>query len=353
MYRFESIVDVHLEITSKCNVRCPQCPRNADDGATNPELPEVELTLEGLRRIFSPSFLAQLRNITICGNYGDPAVARDSLAAVGYFRAANGTLGIQINSHGSARPPVWWSELGRLGITCHFSIDGLEDTNHLYRRGTNWGTILRNARAFIDAGGYAVWDYVVFAHNEHQVNEARELSVALGFRKFVPKKTPRFLRNGRMISGVNVPGKKGTLPQQLGLPKAAHYQNEALRRMNEDIKGPVDYERYIENTSITCKAVAKSGIYVSAEGLVFPCCYLGHVYPARQNPAAAQIAGVLERLPGGKSSISALLHPLEDVVNGPFFQIIVPNGWRMGRDARLRVCSQQCGEYDLLSAQRS
>lgn len=43
MYRFESIVDVHLEITSKCNVRCPQCPRNADDGATNPELPEVEL----------------------------------------------------------------------------------------------------------------------------------------------------------------------------------------------------------------------------------------------------------------------------------------------------------------------
>lgn len=352
MYQVDSIVEVHLEITSKCSVRCPQCPRNSDGGVTNPGLPEVELTFEDVQYIFSPSFLAQLRSIVICGNYGDPAVARDTLPVVEYFRSANSALKIQINSHGSARPTNWWSELGRLGTTCHFSIDGLEDTNHIYRRGTHWGTIVRNACAFIDAGGDAVWDYVVFAHNEHQVDEARALSVELGFKKFVPKKTVRFLRDGKMVSDMPVFGRNGAKAFHLRLPRSARYQNDVLRKMNEEIKCRSQYEQYLENTPINCKAIAQGGIYISAEGLLFPCCYLGHVYPARHNPAASQLADLVNRLPGGKSSICALLRPLEEIVNGPFFQTVVPDGWSAGANVRTRTCSQQCGEYDLLSAQR-
>jgi MoaA/NifB/PqqE/SkfB family radical SAM enzyme len=353
MYQIGSIVEVHLEITSKCSARCPQCPRNSDIGVTNPELPEVELTLEDVKCIFCPSFLGQLRCVAICGNYGDPAVARDTLPVVQYFRSANSALVIQINSHGSVRPAAWWKELGRLGITCHFSIDGLEDTNHIYRRGTRWSTIIRNARTFISAGGRAIWDYLIFAHNEHQVDEARALSVEFGFERFVPKKTARFLRDGKMVSEMPVFDKNGALSLNLSLPKSARYQNDVLRRMNEEIKSRSAYEYYIENTPITCKAASKGGIYVSAEGLVFPCCYLAHVYPARHNPAASQMADVLNRLPGGKSSISALLHPLEEIVSGPFFQTTVPDGWRAGANVRMRTCSQQCGGYDLLSAQRS
>ena len=46
-----------------------------------------------------------------------------------------------------------------------FAIDGLEDTNHIYRRNTDWVKIVQNATAYIAAGGRAEWDFIVFAHN--------------------------------------------------------------------------------------------------------------------------------------------------------------------------------------------
>jgi MoaA/NifB/PqqE/SkfB family radical SAM enzyme len=350
MYNIDSIVDVHLEITSKCSVRCPQCPRNTDAGVTNPLLPQVELALDDVKKIFRRCFVAQLQRVTFCGNYGDPAVAQDTLSVAAYFRENNNRLQIQMNSHGSARSSTWWRDLAALGVICHFSIDGLKDTNQIYRRGTHWETVIRNALAFIEAGGIAVWDFIIFAHNEHQIEDARALSIELGFKGFVQKKTVRFMREGKMISGVPIYDKHGAITTKLGLPSSVLHQNDALKRMDEEIRSRSDYQHYIENTPISCKAVVKRGIYVSAEGLVFPCCYLGHIYPARSNMGASQMANVLDCLPGGRPSVSAFLHPLEEIVGGPFFQKIVPEGWRNGR-ARLRTCSQQCGAYDLLSAQ--
>ena len=43
-------------------------------------------------------------------------------------------------------------------------------------------------------GGIAQWDYIVFKHNEHQVEEARKLSKELGFFEFQIKKTSRFFK---------------------------------------------------------------------------------------------------------------------------------------------------------------
>jgi MoaA/NifB/PqqE/SkfB family radical SAM enzyme len=262
MYDLSSIIEVHLEITSKCSVRCPQCPRNSDLGVTNPNLPEVELRLADVRHIFSEQFLSQLLQITICGNYGDPTAAQDTLAVVEYLRAGNKGVQLQVNSHGSTRSIDWWRDLGAVGVRCHFSIDGLKDTNHVYRRGTHWDAIIRNVRAFIEGGGTAVWEFLVFAHNEHQVQEARALSVSLGVKHFVVKKTVRFMREGRMIADMPMHSKSGTPLGVLSLPTSIQYQNAVLRRMSSEIIGRAEYETYIENTPIRCKAVQKRGIYI-------------------------------------------------------------------------------------------
>ena len=39
---FEELKMVHLELTDKCNARCPQCARNDCGGPVNPTLPQVE-----------------------------------------------------------------------------------------------------------------------------------------------------------------------------------------------------------------------------------------------------------------------------------------------------------------------
>ena len=92
-----------------------------------------------------------------------------------------------MNTNAGARDEVWWTKLaetfGRMG-TVIFSVDGLADTNHLYRQGVSWKAVERSMDAFIEAGGRARWDFLVFEHNQHQVEEARALSEQKGFEKF-------------------------------------------------------------------------------------------------------------------------------------------------------------------------
>jgi hypothetical protein len=113
-----------------------------------------------------------------------------------YLREVNPNIMLGIHTNGSLRSKSFWTELGtvlnRSGDYCRFGIDGLEDTNHIHRVNTIWDLIMKNSKAFIDAGGNADWEYLIFEHNEHQVEEAKELSEKLGFKKFIPKVSRRF-----------------------------------------------------------------------------------------------------------------------------------------------------------------
>ena len=59
----------------------------------------------------------------------------------------------------------------------------------MYRVNSNFKTIMKNAKAFINAGGNARWDYLIFDHNEHQIDEAKVLAKKLGFSEIIFKKT--------------------------------------------------------------------------------------------------------------------------------------------------------------------
>ncbi len=169
LYRYDELRIVHLELTHRCNAACPMCARNIHGGAVNPDMPLSELTQADVEAILRPDFIAQLKRIYACGNYGDPIVARDSLDVFRYLRRHGPGLHLDLHTNGSARRPEWWRELAAILKSgphyLRFGIDGLEDSNHLYRRGTDWKTIMRAAEAFIGAGGRAEWDFLVFRHN--------------------------------------------------------------------------------------------------------------------------------------------------------------------------------------------
>ena len=87
MYRYEDIEAVHLEITQKCQAACPMCDRNMNGGEDNPHITNAELSFEDCQTIFPPEFIKQLKTMYMCGNLGDPIVARDSLEVFDYFRS--------------------------------------------------------------------------------------------------------------------------------------------------------------------------------------------------------------------------------------------------------------------------
>jgi sulfatase maturation enzyme AslB (radical SAM superfamily) len=131
----------------------------------------------------------------MCGNYGDPAAAPECIEIFKYFRQVNNSIRLCMHTNGGLRNTSWWRELGSVlsefGDECYIGIDGLKDTNHIYRVNTDFDKIMKNASAFIAAGGKAHWEFLVFEYNEHQVEEARRIASDMGFVGFRTKVSHR------------------------------------------------------------------------------------------------------------------------------------------------------------------
>ncbi len=283
MYNYHDIKQVHLEITQKCQAACPMCDRNEEGGADNRHITNAELSLEDCQRIFTVDFIKQLSTMYMCGNLGDPIVAKDTLDIFRYFRSCNDKMWLSMNTNAGAKDEAWWKELarvlGRMG-TVIFSVDGLRDTNHLYRQNVVWDNVERNMRAFISAGGRARWDFLIFAHNEHQVEEAKEFSKELGFEKFQAKKTGRFITGkGEKKDTHQAKNRKGIETQLIEKPKQSSNQNLALLKQKEIEKTYGSMREYYDSCNIKCKVAEEKNIFITAEGLLMPCCWTaGRMY---------------------------------------------------------------------------
>lgn len=346
MLPYNGIKVVHLEVTSKCNARCPQCPRNIGGVDVNPSLPIADLTLDDAVQLFPEPFVNQLTELYMCGVYGDAVAAQDTLAIFKYLRSISKNIKLKIHTNGSARPPKWWEDLAATNVSVRFAIDGLESTNHLYRVGTKWSTIMQNAKTFIEAGGVAEWTYIIFKHNEHQVEEAQKLSKELGFKKFIVKKTKRFHNaiKGDQIDSTPVLNRNHDVSYSIEPPENPAYKIALTEPWTKN--DPQAYLDYILNTPISCKAIEERMIYVSSEGLVMPCCWIGGIYPETPNFKTRQIWEMIDALPEGKESLNGLKHSIKDIVEGEFFTSMIPSRWASAtsKDQRLMVCATTCGK---------
>ena len=328
------------------------CLRTVCGGETNPQLPLVELSLSDIQNIFKPEFIRQLNRMFICGNYGDPIAAKDTLEVYKYFRQENPNIRLDMFTNGSARPETWWQELAKVIDCIHFSIDGLEDTNHLYRRGTHFPTIMKSIKAYIGNGGKAVWDFIVFRHNEHQIEEVKKLSEELGFQKLNIKKTGRFFSNTRMqVKDKQVVfTKSGEVDYYIEMPLNEKYQNQALAKEMALVEKYGSLEKYLDKTPIRCKVDEEKSMYLSAVGHAFPCCWTGNqLYPWYFPEKKSYMWKLVNELENGIDDLDTKVHSLESVVNGPFFQKIMENSWERQsiKEGRPKCCAKTCGtEFD-------
>ena len=357
MYSYESIRVVHLENTQNCQASCPMCDRNQNGGAVNPHIDLSELTLEDAKRIFEPEFIAQLKTMYMCGNLGDPIVARDTLEIFKYFREHNKDMWLSMNTNGGARDAEWWRELantfGRMGAVI-FSVDGLRDTNHIYRQGVSWDAVSRSMKAFTDAGGRARWDFLIFEHNQHQVEAAKVIANAYGCEKFVAKKTGRFLTaTSEKKEEHQAVSRKGKETAKLKKPDEK-YQNAAIKQYDAVKEKHGTMDAYYDRAEIHCKVKDEGNLFITAEGLAMPCCWTaGRMYKWwHKDPKQEQIWNFIDAA-GGKDAISAKKHGLRAVFETGMFESI-ENSWTKSSvaEGKLKVCSMKCGkEFDPFGSQ--
>lgn len=235
----KNIAVLHLEPTTNCNAACPQCRR------TIKEFVSAELSIDDVTRIFSVEFIKSLDKIFMCGNLGDPAAAKDTIEIFKFFRKLNPDIVLGMNTNGGIRTTKWWKELAHVMSNPQdyvvFSIDGLADTNHIYRKNVVWDRVMNNATSFINAGGNAHWDMLVFEHNEHQVDLVEQLAIDMKFSWFRAKVSKR--HTTIPVSWLN--------PPRNWIDPVVSY-------------GDID-----------CHALKENSIFVDAQGNFFPCCWLG------------------------------------------------------------------------------
>jgi MoaA/NifB/PqqE/SkfB family radical SAM enzyme len=268
MIKYEEIQHVHLELSTRCNAACPECPRNLQgiNGIID-DFPICDLTLSQAKRIFTLPFLQQLQVILINGNYGDFITCIEALSIIEYFRNANSNLQITIQTNGSGQPKIW-QKLAELNVHVQYNIDGNKDTNHLYRQNTNFDLIIKNAKTFIDAGGHAVWRLIKFDFNKTQLEEIQQLSQTLGFKDFF------VIDDGR--DSYHVFNKDRTYNFSVGNPnQPKDFQQLVDMYHSTKTSDKTAMYKNIQAKKINCKARKEKSIYVAANGEVYPCCWTG------------------------------------------------------------------------------
>lgn len=236
-----------MEITSLCNAACPQCSRFVGDDI-NPDISLSELSLADVQSRLSEQFVKNLDKMFMCGNYGDPVASKHTLDVYRWFRQVNPDVTLGMNTNGGLKTHSWWQELGQMLNRQRdyvvFSIDGLADTNHIYRRNVDWQRLMSNAKSFIAAGGRAHWDMLIFRHNEHQVEQARQLATDMGFTEFRCKVSRRF--TSRPVDYLQPP-----------------------------VNYHADFHSTDDITQIDCSAYNERSIYMDYTGTILPCCWIG------------------------------------------------------------------------------
>ena len=333
---------LQIDITSKCNLMCPQCGR-VDNGKLNPILPLMELSPEDYDIIFTQNCPPQLEEVILNGNYGDPTASK----YIDYLieQTENKNIRLKIFTNGSLRTSDWWKNLGkkfnRTNSRVVFSIDGLKDTNSIYRVNSNFDRIMENVKSFITAGGKARWDFLVFEHNRHQVETAKELAKKLGFIKFQVKYTTRFLSQhlGSEASknSQQVYNRKKKKYYEI---KEASNNNPFNQILKEKYKG--SYSNFLNDTPIDCKYKNWKALFIDFSMRIYPCCWIGE-FP--YSPSKKELFNRTTKK--YRLNFNSLKHySLEEILNHKWFSHDLTDSWNNRIDdpinPRWTKCSKTC-----------
>jgi MoaA/NifB/PqqE/SkfB family radical SAM enzyme len=361
MFNYNNIDEYQLEITSYCNAACPQCPRNHNGYGTNELMPLIHLPRDVIDQAFTPELCNRLRQIFFCGSYGDPIMHPDFLDILRDFRKKNPTLWLYFHTNGGAHTADFWKEIAHIikGYgQIDFGIDGLEDTLHLYRKNVKYHRVIENAQAFIQAGGRAQWNFIVFKHNEHQVEAAQEIGKTLGFFNVLIRKTGRFFNHNTVEEMLSWPVKDrtGKLEYTLEPPVNEKYRNQSMLFLPNLKQEYINIQDYFDTTEIKCDSLLGKKVVINAEGLVLPCNFFNHnLYDQRFYDRSAlpgsndlsfvngnnQVRQFLEKF--GLEDLNIKNRSLIDIFSNTVWHELVESWNKTLSQGRLFECAMTCG----------
>ena len=271
----------HIEISSKCTLRCPRCSRQeVPDSLVN-----TELDLEFFKRNFTAEFVQDnVEKITFCGDDGDPIYAHDLVAVISYIKSIK-PVEIVIVTNGSHKKASWWKELGTvLGSkdSVHFSVDGYDNvSNNLYRVNSDYDSIVHGITSLREASGcQIVWATIAFKFNQEHLDSMKEFAQSIGVDRFQLTKSTKF---GSVYPsyGVDDP----LQPSMKYVSTSHRFEREVTEltatghRTMIPLTNNLLFDQIKSRNGVTplCQ-IGNKGLYIDARGRLFPCCWVANRY---------------------------------------------------------------------------
>jgi MoaA/NifB/PqqE/SkfB family radical SAM enzyme len=262
---------VHVELSSKCVLKCPRCPR------TELQLDRLtqEITLGEFKSGFPVDVLSKIEHFIFCGDIGDPIYATEFLEIIEYIKQ-NSSVRVRIVTNGSYKKADWWAQLGQL-LDYHdqvtFSVDGWDNSsNNLYRVNSDFDSIVLGIKTLRATSNCLIqWSAIYFAFNQNKIDTMQQIATDLGCNRFRTVKSSKF--DGRYsVSGIDV-----LKPVSSLVADTAVYITD-IKRLTAD-----EYVPIIPTVPTVLHPWAKclnfeKDLFVGVDGVLTPCPWFNNGY---------------------------------------------------------------------------
>ena len=237
-----------VEITNRCNIKCPQCARTILIKQYPTLWKDRDLSLDDFVKFINP-IVDKINTVQFKGANGDPIFHPKFIEWIAWCKENN--KHVKIHTNGQAGKNLWNKLVSLLDNNDKviLGIDGLPNNFMEYRIGSTWNRIvtcvdiLKN-KCFLE------WQYIVFSFNYDNIEEAKVLAKEMEFNNF------NLITSNRQDES-----------DWLNPPK------EVIEQLNPRKVDQFELSDLHNITEIDPDCLRKPMHIISADGYYLPCCH--------------------------------------------------------------------------------
>jgi MoaA/NifB/PqqE/SkfB family radical SAM enzyme len=318
---------------------CLGCVRTDNKNFNRSKLavPKKQLvSVETVVKLLSSAVMSSVHTLEFCGTIDEPLMHPDFFEILEQALLINPNYKIIIHTNASVRSADDWTKLATILTKftsphkVSFSIDGIGKTHEFYRQHTSYEKILENAQAFINAGGTAIWQFLIFPWNRHQIDEASTLSNEMKFNGFITRIDRSIVSTMGKVEIINRKSKNRTA--QLDWP-------------TDTVDDLISTYAEINTVNITCETKKESQYFVSYDSRLWPCCFIPNGF---FQTVQVKTDFLKKRLYDnyGEDFNDITLHSIEKIVQSKFFSNDLVESWDnpvgTGPCGKITRCAETC-----------
>jgi MoaA/NifB/PqqE/SkfB family radical SAM enzyme len=312
------------------------------------------MDLDFVKSFLTPERLVNdVRRITMCGDVGDPIYCRDYIEIYQYIKQVNPKIHIFTITNGSNRNTAWWEQLASVANeydSINFSVDGYDNaSNNLYRIGSNWDSIVNGMQTLRNNNHkiFMNWAMIIFKFNQDHINNITEFARKLEFDQLQLTKSTKFgSKYGEAYQGETDPLE----PRAEWISASDRYERQTIT-LSQRQQPNTEYlehnkkmfqlvkSKYIDKPVVPLCEIGNRGIYVNAEGVVFPCSWTSFPYHSLSN-GDKTIQWKDSFFAKYRNQMNLRSRTLEEIVTDPLWNMC-SQGWSDASKTWVE-CAQKC-----------